>query len=66
MLKLLSVKERAGKVCAVCGETRSVKYKADIYGDNDEVVKQVHMCNTCALELNLAAPKYTSKEAVAE
>lgn len=53
MLKLIPINERNGKTCAVCGETRSVKYTADIYDENNEIVKQVPMCNLCALELNL-------------
>lgn len=62
MLKLLSAKEREGKICAVCGEIHSVKYKVDIYGDNDEVINQVLMCNRCVLELQLNKPKVPMTE----
>lgn len=57
MLKLIPINQRAGKVCAVCGETRSVKYMADIYDDNDKVKETVPMCNMCALDLSLTRDK---------
>lgn len=51
-LKLIPVKDRNKYRCTVCGETRSVKYLADIY-DGLEPTHQAPMCNMCALALNL-------------
>lgn len=62
MLKLLPTEERARHTCAVCGDPLvPVKYLADLYDENDQVVGEAYMCNKCALALALE-PVETSKK----
>lgn len=44
--------ENKNVCCYFCGETRSVKYKVDLYNANGERVLTVDACNRCVLLLD--------------
>lgn len=50
MLRLIPPEQRNKCRCSICGETRSVKYLADI-SDGFEPVGEKPLCNKCAAYL---------------
>lgn len=44
--KIISNRLEKNLVCAICGETRSVKYSAEVI-DEDFQKKEIQLCNRC-------------------